>query len=67
MGYGFYTNDINIGRKYRKNKCKKVYQNSQRCIETHNKVYQFVELIHFLTIFLVICTKKCNFALQIKT
>jgi len=53
-------------RKNRKNMRKEVYLFEERCIYSRNKVYRFVELIHFLTKDLVIYTKKLNFANRMK-
>ena len=54
-------------RKNTRNKCKKVYQNAEWCVETRNKVCLFVELTQFLVNYLDNYKKKCKFALQIKT
>lgn len=43
-----------------------MYLFAQRCIYSKNKVYLFVELIHFLTIFFAIYTKTRNFANRMK-
>ena len=48
------------------NKCKKVYQNAEWCVETHNKVCPFVKSTQFLVFFLVIRTISRIFATEMK-
>ena len=56
--YGFTLLFFIFMRKNTRNKCKKVYQNAKWCVETRNKVCQFVKSTHHLQLPYLIYRKK---------